>query len=171
MFKPNQSNRIPAACCCTWYIPGTFKKKQKTRRLPFLRLWATLSHMLPASGCKVKYFRENTAGISCPRSISGLLLRILRVLAVFGGSFTAETSGLAVCRGSLLRILSAFQVFRGFVLRVLQIRAVFPSVGTASTASTRSTKILSICPAYSEYEVYYDHLTGALLQLRTVSII
>ena len=58
-----------------------------------------------------------------------------------------------------------FKYFRDLYYGYCQVLAVFRPVGTASdgtasAASTRSsTQILSICAAYWEYEVYFDHLS------------
>lgn len=88
------------------------------------------------------------------------VLQILRVLAIFRGFSSANTSGLAAFRGSILWIVPVISSSStsGFCTAGIASTRSILSVGTACTASTRSTKILPICTAYSEYEVYLDHL-------------
>ena len=72
---------------------------------------------------------------------------------------SADTSGLAAFRGSMLWVLSVLRVFLGFVLPVLQVLLYsYCSISPVGVASARSTKILAIRAVCSEYEVYFDHL-------------
>ena len=83
--------------------------------------------------------------------------RYFRARSISRFCTTADTSGLAVFRGSLLWILPVlgYCINRGFWLLVEGVASTgsLSSVGNARTASTRSycTKILSICLVYSEY--------------------
>ena len=80
---------------------------------------------------------------------------------------TADTSGLAAFRDSLLWILPVLQTVRVFVLRALHILAVFRSFVLRALNTRRyCTKILSVCPVYSQYT--HDTCTMCVC---TVSII
>ena len=83
--------------------------------------------------------------------------RILRVLAVFRGPAPrilpdSQYFGDRYCGYSLY-----FQVFRGSVQRVLQVLAVFRAL-VLLIQRVLAAPIYSICPVYSRYEVYFDHL-------------
>ena len=68
---------------------------------------------------------------------------------------TADTSGLAAFRDSLLWILPVLQTVRVFVLRALHVLAVFRSFVLRALNTRRyCTKILSVCPVYSQYTHY-----------------
>ena len=77
---------------------------------------------VPGEGGKAKHFRETQLQVLRGLAVFRVQVpRILRVLAVVRGFFSADTSGLAVFRGLSLRILLVLEVLRGYVLRVLQV--------------------------------------------------
>ena len=114
--------------------------------------------MLLVPGTRVKYFREKIMQVLCALAVFRVYVpRILRVLAVFRGPAPrilpdSQYFGDRYCGYSLY-----FQVFRGSVQRVLQVLAVFRAL-VLLIQRVLAAPIYSICPVYSRYEVYFDHL-------------
>lgn len=124
--------------------------------------------MLPAPGqhlgVKVKDFRQKLMQVLRALAVFRvyvLLLQILRVPAVFRvWTRTADTSGLAVSRSSmLLWILLVLGSISAFCTAVGTATAIsVTSVGTASTPSTRGIEILLIYAVYWECEPVWSIL-------------